>query len=246
MNNFVITAALLKLGYAAFACVLMVGLLRFYDWSVKTPFSSSFAIMRQNPIALAIYKGLRILAVAILIGMVVGCAPARSGTLFPDRYDRQIARAVATYWPTYPFPLSWKAQLWQESRLDPAAVSPVGAAGLAQFMPATWAEVARQLRLPAGASPVQDIAIEAGAWYMANLRRQWSSPRPEDDRQRLAQASYNGGLGNILAAQRKCRNARHWPGISACLPDVTGTRSAETIGYVTAIARWRAMMEAGL
>lgn len=38
-----------------------------------------------------------------------------------------------------------KAQYYQESHLKPNAVSPVGAAGVAQFMPATWRQISREL-----------------------------------------------------------------------------------------------------
>lgn len=177
-----------------------------------------------------------------------GWAPASSwASSFPDRYDRAIERAVDRWWPDYPFAAAWKAQLWQESRLDPAARSPAGAEGLAQFMPATWREVTRALGWAPLPRTLAEPAIEAGAYYMARLRRSWSSPRPAEGRQQLAQASYNAGLGNILKAQRRCDDARDWPQIAPCLETVTGKRNAaETIGYVQRIARWRAMIEAGL
>lgn len=245
MDEFIIAAALMKLGYVALAAACIWYGLRALDRSLGASFRETVAIIRQQPIATAIYYGARILAVCLLVGLVIGCAPARAGT-FSDRYDRDIKRAVETYWPAYPYWTAWKAQLFQESRLDPAAVSPVGAAGLAQFMPGTWAEVARQLRLPPGLSPHHDIAIQAGAWYMAKLRHQWSAPRPEDDRHRLAQASYNAGLGHLLAAQRRCGAPSLYLDIIRCLPQITGRHSEETITYVQRIARWRAMMGAGL
>jgi len=114
-------------------------------------------------------------------------------------------------------------------------------------MPGTWRDTLRAMKLPASVSPHEaDIAIEAGAYYMATLRRAWKSPRQEEERQRLAQASYNAGLGNILAAQRRCQGARDWMQIAPCLPAVTGRHAKETITYVDRIARWRAMIEAGL
>jgi soluble lytic murein transglycosylase-like protein len=172
-------------------------------------------------------------------------APASSSaTSFPDRYDQDIRRAVKDYWPAYPFWVAWKAQLWQESRLNPLAVSPVGARGLAQFMPGTWADVSRELQLVGiGISPTSDVAIKAGAYYMAKLRAAWSSKRPEEDRHRLAQASYNAGMGHILSAQRACGNPALYEPIIACLPQITGRNSEETIGYIKSIARWRQLME---
>ena len=190
---------------------------------------------------MAVFAGL-----AILVGMVIGCTPASAKT-FPSPYDGEIHKAVERWWPDYPHWLAWKAQLYQESRLDPTAVSPVGAKGLAQFMPGTWVGVARELRLPAGASPTQDIAIDAGAYDMAKLRKAWRSPRPAEDRHMLAQASYNAGLGNLIAAQKRCGGLARYAEIIACLPAITGPRnSAETIGYVISIAKWRRLMEAGL
>ncbi|MDO8838001.1 MAG: transglycosylase SLT domain-containing protein [Parvibaculum sp.] len=162
---------------------------------------------------------------------------------FPDRYDAAIERAVKKWWGDFPDPLFWKAQLWQESRLDPAAVSPVGAAGVAQFMPGTWSDVTRRLGIPRGVSPHEaKFAIDAGAYYMATLRRQWHAERPEIDRHRLAQASYNAGLGNIVKAQRACGGARHWPDIAPCLVQVTGRHSKETLDYVRLIEHWRGRM----
>jgi hypothetical protein len=70
--------------------------------------------------------------------------------------------------------------------------------------------------------------------------RAWTSPRPQIERWRLGLASYNAGMGHILAAQRFCGGARDWQDIETCLPDVTGHHSIETRGYVTSIERhWR-------
>jgi soluble lytic murein transglycosylase-like protein len=168
-----------------------------------------------------------------------------SASSFPNRYDRQIRKAVKFYWPDRPDWKEWKAQLYQESRLRPGAVSPVGAAGLAQFMPATWREMRRVMQYDKYASPYDaDLAIEAGAYYMRRLRIGWSSPRPPDDRQQLAQASYNAGMGNMIRAQKACGMAVLYDEIIVCLPDITGRHADETIDYVRRIRHWRSMMEA--
>ena len=144
------------------------------------------------------------------------------------------------WWPLYPFPLAWAAQLHQESRCDPLAVSPAGARGLAQFMPATWAETSRRLSLPPGSTPHGRLAIDAGAYYMARAMAAWTAERPMTERWRLGLASYNAGLGHILKAQRGCAGARDWREISPCLPAVTGRHAAETTGYVARIPEhWR-------
>lgn len=182
--------------------------------------------------------GLCLLAIA-----AGGAGIPEAHALGTTRYDPCIRQAVAEWWPAGPDWLWWRAQLYQESRLEPDAVSPAGATGLAQFMPATWSDIAPALGYgtlpPTAACP----AARAGAYYMARLHRFWSSPRPHMERHRLAQASYNAGAGSILAAQRRCNGARDWHEIRECLPAVTGRHARETLTYVERIARWRKLME---
>jgi len=70
--------------------------------------------------------------------------------------------------------------IWQESRFDPFAVSPVGARGIAQFMPRT--ANGRGLADPFDALP----ALFESAEYLAELRRQFGNLG-------LAAAAYNAG-----------------------------------------------------
>lgn len=254
-DDFLITAAALKIGYAILGICLLVFVSRWLDGRASKAlsrddprgFGAALKLIRENPLAASIYYGGRFVALALVVMGLMGCSSAQAGTTFPDRYDGEIRKAVATYWPDHPVWLAWKAQLYQESRLDAAAVSPAGARGLAQIMPGTWNDLRRQLRLGPAASPHDDIAIQAGAFYMAQQRRAWSAPRPSEARHLLAQASYNAGLGNIIQAQRQCGGARDWPDIAPCLGAVTGARNAaETRTYVARIARWQTMLEAGL
>lgn len=163
---------------------------------------------------------------------------------FPKQYDRTIKRAVELYLPGLPWRLH-KGQLYQESRLDPNAVSPVGAVGLGQFMPGTAGDIFPLLGYSAVDRRVAEPSILASAYYMAKLRKSWSAKRPEDDRHKLALASYNAGLGNILRAQRACDDARLYEPIMRCLPEITGRHARETIGYAPAIYRWFKIMEVG-
>ena len=156
-----------------------------------------------------------------------------------SQYDRSIQIATATLLPTH---YDWrllKSQYWQESRFKQFAESPVGALGIAQFMPATWADVARDMHLPKGAKPTEvKHAINAGAFYMNKLYNIWTAPRPDMDRICLALASYNAGAGNLLKAQRKALGAGSYRDIVAHLHQVTGIdNSRETINYVDRILR---------
>ncbi|EMK3400832.1 transglycosylase SLT domain-containing protein [Vibrio parahaemolyticus] len=144
-------------------------------------------------------------------------------------------KASRHYLPAVPWQL-YKAQLIQESSLRPNAISPVGAEGLAQFMPGTWSDVSRELGM-VGSPTDAELAIPAGAYYMAKLRNIWKWPRPEEDRHNLALACYNAGCGNILKAQRLCGNPSNYEPIMACLPQVTGKHAKETLGYAPRIRR---------
>lgn len=109
-------------------------------------------------------------------------------------------------------------------------------------MPGTWNDVARNLNISGG--PETETAIEAGAYYMAKLRKQWTVNRTSLQRHELAQASYNAGTGNILKAQRACADAALWTDIAPCLERVTGAQfSHETRTYVERIKVWWKQME---
>lgn len=209
-------------------------------------------------IAAAIRYGAAAIALAIVLAATLGGA-ARGATpephagaddalllgTLPERflpcapYQAAIDNAVSAYWGVWQYPDAWMAQLYQESLCDPSAISHVGASGLAQFMPATWAETAARLGLDPSLTPFDDVAIDAGAFYMAGRMGVWAGrPRPGIERWRLGLASYNAGAGHIIAAQSRCGGARDWRDISPCLPLITGHNAAETQTYVRRIERW--------
>ena len=112
-----------------------------------------------------------------------------------DRYD-----SLFKYYGDL-FGADWiylKAQARAESDLNPNAKSPVGALGLAQFMPKTWAE------WKDGTPGIQEIAkdvlddprnpenaIMAQAAYFANLAKHYKN------NYRLVFAAYNWGMGHL-------------------------------------------------
>jgi soluble lytic murein transglycosylase-like protein len=154
------------------------------------------------------------------------------------QYDGDIEAAAHEFLPF----LDWrwlKAQLWQESNLKPKAKSPVGAEGIAQFMPRTWRDMLRAegLGLPRDATPFDpEHAIRAAAYYDRQLWTAWRAPRPQRDRIDLMFASYNAGFGNLLRAQEHADGAVHSTDILGQLVKVTGRKNAaETLGYVSNI-----------
>lgn len=154
-------------------------------------------------------------------------------------YDARIQAAAKQHLMGWDWRLL-KAQYIAESRLAPEAVSWVGARGIAQFMPTTWAEVVDELGYPADADPHNpDLAIPAGAHYLARMINGWTAPRPDMDRYCLALASYNAGFGNMLRAQKRAGGVNDYAGIMRALPAITGERNAsQTAAYVKRILNY--------
>ncbi|WP_459858315.1 transglycosylase SLT domain-containing protein [Humidesulfovibrio idahonensis] len=107
------------------------------------------------------------------------------------------------------------AQLEQESGWNPQAVSPVGARGLGQFMPATARDMGRTRPDLGPAEPTNPgWAIRALVAYdLANLRRVRAAT--PCDAWAMALSAYNGGLGWVWRDQELAKRlgldpARWW------------------------------------
>ncbi len=85
-----------------------------------------------------------------------------------------------------------------ESRFNRSALSPRGAMGLLQIMPATGRELLTKLNLSDLSHPAQHL--RAGIYYLSKLSNLFSSAPPEQ-RRRLALAAYNAGPSRIYDAQ---------------------------------------------
>jgi membrane-bound lytic murein transglycosylase F len=95
--------------------------------------------------------------------------------------------------------LDWRlltAQMFQESRFDPTALSPAGAYGLMQMMPGTF----RQMRVRNREDPHEQI--QAGVGYMRWLYDRFPSDLALADRLAFTLAAYNAGYGHVSDARR--------------------------------------------
>lgn len=125
-------------------------------------------------------------ALAGLVGAFALFCPAGAGAAAPeDVPEASPADRVCTLIEESAFrqdlPAAFLARLlWLESRFDLRAVSPKGALGVAQFMPAT----AKRRGLDDPFDP--HLAIPAAAAYLADLRSRFGNLG-------LAAAAYNGG-----------------------------------------------------
>jgi soluble lytic murein transglycosylase-like protein len=107
-----------------------------------------------------------------------------SGTAGPSQFQARVAELAAKYDIS---PTLLEAVVWQESRWNQGAVSPVGARGLTQLMPGT----ARQM----GVNPADAAAnLEGGARY---LRLQLDAFNGDLEK---ALAAYNAGPGRVQRA----------------------------------------------
>ncbi|WP_234886631.1 lytic transglycosylase domain-containing protein [Sinorhizobium saheli] len=108
------------------------------------------------------------------------------GLTVPDPRD-PYASFVAQAAKRFAIPERWiRAVMRVESSNDPSAVSPKGAMGLMQVMPATWAELRARHRLGDDAFDPRDNIL-AGAAYLAELHDLYGSPG--------FLAAYNAGPG---------------------------------------------------
>jgi hypothetical protein len=111
-------------------------------------------------------------------------AEPRGSRLSVDDICRTLAQAAADNELPEEF---FTRLIWQESRFDPAATSPAGAQGIAQFMPQT----AATRGLTNAFEPLQALRESAG--YLRELRTTFRGNLG------LAAAAYNAGPGQVEA-----------------------------------------------
>lgn len=180
---------------------------------------------------------MRLLIIVLLVSVASVAMAAGKGlskrwdsvndSAWTNEYDGHFRKYSKRYFGPH-FDWRWfKAQAIAESGLDLKAKSHVGAVGLMQIMPATFAEIKQ-------ANPhYLDIEtprwnIAAGIYYDHYLYRKWPKIA-EQDRLLMAFASYNAGLGGVLRAYRKAEPpVRTWNEIDQYAPK-------ETQGYVQRI-----------
>lgn len=120
-----------------------------------------------------------------------------------------------------------KAVCVVESGLKPGARSKADAKGLCQLKPATYAYLNKELHLTGDIyNPVNSIHMSA--FYLSKLITILTNSKVENGSiKRLALASYNSGIGNILSAKKKA-NSNTYTGITNVLYKVTCKRNANT------------------
>ncbi|WP_233548375.1 lytic transglycosylase domain-containing protein [Aurantiacibacter zhengii] len=181
-------------------------------------YSDSLQAMGVTAMKLAVLIG----SMATFVSPLAPCAQAQEFTMLEHRYEPPESgpdqsqwiggetplrvQLQASYREALYEPLIRKAEaryrlppglmlalVWAESRFNPMAISPAGAAGLAQLMPAT----ARELGVSNLHDPNQNI--EGGARYLRQMLDRFGDVH-------LALAAYNAGPGAVPRAGGIPRN----------------------------------------
>lgn len=180
---------------------------------------------------------IEIVAFAAIVGLACA-AGGRAQSVVPDRYDDTFRKYAKRYFgPGFDWRL-FKAQGMTESNLNPNAKSWVGARGLMQLMPSTFADI-RTKNPEIGPINNPEWNIAAGIYYNRKLWQQWAERAAGEDRREFMFGSYNAGRGTILRAQKvaagKSLDERVWSSIRNVAPEVPGWRHKETLSYVQRI-----------
>ena len=155
-----------------------------------------------------------------------------------QRYDPYFKKYSKRFFgPAFDWRL-FKAQGMAESELNPNARSYVGARGIMQLMPSTYAAIqSARPEFKAINDPQWNIA--AGIMHDSYLWSLWQKGIDGDDRSAFMFASYNAGEGTIGRARRVASAAQldsaRWQSIEQIAPTVQRWRYRETLGYVRKI-----------
>lgn len=178
---------------------------------------------------------------ALTLGLLLWADPAAAQVpAAAERYQLQLRREAQLAWGLGAPVADFAGQIHQESAWRADARSPVGAQGLAQFMPSTGAWLSGLYPSLGPHAPNNPIwAIRALVTYDRWL---WQRITADDACQRMAFAlsAYNGGLGWVYKRQR----ASATPG--QCLaatcdinPGIHPANQAENARYpVVILQRW--------
>ena len=133
--------------------------------------------------------------VVILIGAVYFWLPSILGdSVFPLKYQDSIKKWCVAYDTADPeCPFQEAGILMMESGFNPTSVSPVGAMGIAQIMPATGRTIAFGVGYPnftINKLYDPEVGIQFSVWQLHVLKQKYGGSFP------AALAAYNAGTGN--------------------------------------------------
>ncbi len=175
-------------------------------------------------------------------------AQARAAAKATSQYDDTFRKYGKRYFgPAFDWHY-FKAQAMAESNLDANATSYVGARGLMQLMPSTYAMI--QTKRPEF-GPINDPEwnIAAGIMHDRYLWKLWSKQVSEEERLNYMFSSYNAGEGTLARAMKVAQAQQldhlRWSNIESIAPTVPRWRYRETLGYVRKIDGYYGSLKGG-
>jgi soluble lytic murein transglycosylase-like protein len=158
------------------------------------------------------------------------------------KWRSTIVREVRYWWGMAEPRDTFAGQLHQESRYNEAARSPVGAQGLAQFMPSTAAWIAALY--PADLQPANALdahwAIRACVKYDRWIYDRFLGAADRQEHWGMALAGYNAGSGWIAKERKLAPDPSRWYGSTENICLRSASACAESRGYARNIwFRWR-------
>ncbi|GFM37982.1 hypothetical protein DSM19430T_26660 [Desulfovibrio psychrotolerans] len=184
-----------------------------------------------------VYQAVHWLLIAALVALIV--THAHAGPVIPRQaveHQRLLIREARAQWGLTAPTATFAAQIHQESRWRADAVSPAGAQGMAQFMPATarWMpEIAPHTGDPMPFNPAWSIRA-----MLVFDRWLWQRVQAETpcDRMAMTLAAYNGGLAWVqrdarLAAAHGFNPRRWWDHVETVNAGRNRAAFTENRGY---------------
>lgn len=181
-----------------------------------------------------------VLAVVFLILALIPIAARGQVPEGAEKYKRELIRNARLEWGMDAPISTFAGQIEQESRFNPEAVSPVGAVGLAQFMPATGKWISGAYPALADNEPRNpQWAMRALAAYDKYL---WDRSSAKSDCHHAAKmlSGYNGGArwvtdDEALAARNGLDSGLWWENVERVNSGRSDAAWKENRGYPPAI-----------
>ena len=175
----------------------------------------------------------------IFVGTAFGSSPPA------EQYRRELIRESRAVWGINAPVALFAAQIHQESQWNLRAVSPVGAQGLAQFMPKTGKWIAAQYPELAANNPFNPswamrALVQYNHWHWQRI-----AARTDCDRWAFVLSAYNGGLGWVQRDKAKAKAAgvdplRYWGAVEHINAGRSRANFKENRGYPQRIIyRWQ-------
>lgn len=143
--------------------------------------------------AWSVYRGVR--DSGVLANGILGTGVLSGPVVVPEEY-RSLVKKAAKRCPAIPVEI-FAAQIAAESSWDASAISPAGASGIAQFMPAVW----EQFGIDANKDGTAEITDPHDAIHSAaqlNCINRKLVKQASGDRLANTLAAYNAGYGAVL------------------------------------------------